>query len=452
VRKRTNLLAGAALGTLLAIGMGASAYAADAKPATKTAAKKHHAKAVAAKPNAEVEALKAEVQALEQRLAAQEQAQQQTQAQAQQAQTTAQTAADQARTIQAQSDSEIKTIPGQVQTAVAANRYKPGWEKDTQISGRMYYDLTNIEQKSNGKKVAPSGTSFDIKRFYLGVDHKFNDIFSANLTTDVAYLSADGLTQIYIKKAYLQAKLSDALIVRVGSADLPWVPFAEDVYGYRFVENTIADRDKYATSADWGVHASGKFANGVINYAVSVVNGAGYKNPTRSKGMDIEGRVNAVYDGFTVGVGGYTGKLGKDVTGVTTFHTASRFDAIAAYANKRFRVGAEYFSADDWNNVLTKTSDKTDGYSLFGSFNFTPEISAFGRYDWVKPTKDSNPNLKDHYFNIGLNYEPVKIVDFALVYKRDNILNGSLATSNGTIGGTNKGTYDEVGLFGQYRW
>jgi type II secretory pathway pseudopilin PulG len=441
----TKLLAGAALCAALSVGI---ATTADAKTVRHKTAPK------AAATAAEVSELRSEVQALKEQLAtqaqAQQQAQQQTQAQVQQAQATAQTAQDQARMLQAKADDEIKTIPGQITSAVNAAKPKPGWEGSTSVSGRMYYDLTNIEQKKDGSKVAPSGTGFDIKRFYVGIDHKFNDTYSANITTDEAFVAADGLTQIYIKKAYLQAKISDALIVRLGSADLPWIPFAEDVYGYRFVENTIADRDKFGTSADWGAHALGKI--GIFNYAVAVINGGGYKNPTRTKGMDIEGRVSTSMDGFTLGVGGYSGKLGKAAQGVTTFHTANRFDAIASYANTKFRVGVEYFAAENWNNVLTVAGDKSDGTSVFGNFNFTPQISAFGRYDWVKPSKTINSGLKDGYFNIGVNYEPVKIVDLALVYKRDQVDNGLLSTSNGTIGGVHRGAYDEVGLFGQLRW
>jgi len=73
----------------------------------------------------------------------------------------------------------------------------------------------------------------------------------------------------------------------------------------------------------------------------------------------------------------------------------------------------------------------------------------FGRYDWVKPNKDTNPALKDHYFNTGVDFKPIKDIDLALVYKRDRANNGFIATSNGTIGGVNKGTYDEIGLFTQ---
>jgi hypothetical protein len=437
-----SLLAGAALGALL----GAGAVA-PAEAATKTV--KHHARhpSAASTQAAEINALKEQVQALTDRLNAQEASQQQVQQQAAQAQATAQA-------VQAQADSQIKTIPDQVSTAIAASMPKPkkSWADDTSISGRMYYNLSNVDDKKDGSKITPSGTGFDIKRFYVGIDHKFNDVFSANVTTDFNYVSADSETQVFIKKAYLQAKFSDALVVRAGSADLPWVPFVEDLYGYRYIENTLIDRTKFGTSADWGVHASGKFADGIINYAVSVVDGAGYKAPLRSKGMDVEGRISAKYDDFTVGVGGYEGKLGKSNEGVVTHHTAERFDAVAAYTPKKYRIGVEYFSAKNWNNVTTVGTDSSNGYSVFGSYSFTDKVGVFGRYDWVKPNDDTNSALKDHYFNVGISYTPVKIIDIALVYKRDKADNGIISTSNGNIGGVRSGAYDEVGLFGQLRW
>lgn len=444
---KLSLLAGAALSAALVAGVAAPA---QAKPVKK------HAAVAANSQAAELAALKAQVQALTERLNAQEAAQTQTQTTAQQAQIQAQAATTQVEQVQTQTAAQIQMIPTQVKTAVAASTPKPKktWADDTVVSGRMYYDLSSISQKSNGTKTTPSGTGFDIKRFYIGIDHKFNDVFSANVTTDFQYSSAISATELYIKKAYLQAKVSDALVIKVGSADLPWVPFAEDVYGYRYVENTLIDRTKYGTSADWGVHASGKFLGGKVNYAVSVIDGAGYKAPLRSNGMDVEGRVSVTpIDHVILAVGGYTGKLGKETEGATNiYHTANRFNALAAYTTKQYRVGVEYFSAEDWNNITTTASDKSKGYSVFGTYAFNDQFSAFGRYDWVKPNEDTANTKKDNYYNVGLTYSPAKIVDFSLVYKRDSVENGTMASSNGTIGGSNKGTYDEIGLFGQYRF
>jgi len=434
--RKISLVTGAAMGALLAVGVVSQADAAT----------KHKAVAVSDGPSvsemqaAEIDSLREQVRILTDRLDAQEQRQSQVEAQATQAQAAAQSA-----------QAQVDTLPAQVKTEVAAAtpKPKPSWADNTSISGRMYWDLSHIEHKNNGIKQADSGTGFDIKRFYVGIDHKFNDTYSGNITTDVTYNSGQQI-DVYVKKAYLQAKYSDALTVRVGSADLPWIPFAEDVYGNRYVENTVADRTKYGTSADWGVHLLGKL--GTINYAVSAINGNGYKNPTRSKGVDVEARVSTTIEGVTLGLGGYTGKLGKDVEGATTHHVATRWDAIAGYKAAGFRVGGEYFNAKNWNSVLTATSDSADGWSLFSSYAFTPEISAFGRYDWVKKTVAALPSVRDNYFNVGLQWEPTKIVDFALVYKRDEAKHGTFSTSNGTIGGSNKGTYDEFGVWGQYRW
>ena len=334
-----------------------------------------------------------------------------------------------------------------------------GWWDNTTISGTAFIDLSNIEHKSNGVKQADTGTNFDLKRFYVSIDHKFDDIWSANITTDVTYDATTKASQIFLKKAYLQAHVwDDMLTVRVGSADLPWVPFVEGLYGYRYVENTLIDRTKFGTSADWGAHIFGKFADGLVAYQVSVINGAGYKiipvgsGANRSKDLDVEGRINLNWEGFVVGVGGYSGKLGKDVQGATTFHTANRFDAVAAYSTGDIHAGFEYFRANDWNNVTTTIGDSAEGYGGFASWKFMPEFAVFGRYDYVTPNQDTNNLLHDNYYNFGVTWSPTKIVDLSLAYKHDQASHGSLATSNGTIGGSTSGNYSEVGLFTQLKW
>ena len=456
---KNSLMRGVAYGSLIAVALGATAQAAPAKKHHRP----HHHAVMMASPNAdlaqEVAELRAEVQNLKGALAQQG-------AQTQQVAAAAQSAQEQAAAAQAQvqaSADDIKRIPGAVEGDVMKSlpKPKPSWADNTSVHGTVFADASNVNQKSNGASQPPTGTGFDIKRMYIGIDHKFNDVFSANLTTDFQYSSGVSATELYVKKAYLQAKLSDALVIRAGDTDMPWVPFVEDLYGYRYVENVLIDRTKFGTSADWGLHASGKLGDGLFNYAVSVVDGAGYKapgtggaNPTvgRSERMDIEARANVNWDGFVLGIGGYDGDLGKDVVGSVIHHSASRFDAIAAYVNPRWRAGVEYFSATDWNQVTSATPDKATGESVWGSFKFMPEFGVFGRYDWVDPTKDTAPKKRDAYYNLGLTWEPTQIVDLSLVYKRDNVENGTLSTSNGAIGGSHSGDYDELGLFAQYKW
>lgn len=362
------------------------------------------------------------------------------------------------------SPAEFQALQNQVnEQAAAAKSVTEGWWNNTKISGRMYYDITSLDNKNDNVSSPQNGTNFDIKRFYLGVDHQFDDVFSADLTTDFTYDSGVGASQLYIKKAYLQAKVLDWLTVRLGSADMPWIPYVEDIYGYRYVENTLIDRTKYGTSADWGAHILGSFYDGLLNYQVSAVNGAGYKKipigtANRSKGIDVEGRLGLNYAGFELAAGGYDGKLGKDVEGgPPTYHTATRLDALAAYNYNPFRIGVEYFHESDFLSVASPTSDRADGYSAFASWKFIPKWSVFGRYDWVRPKNPLDSQFTDNYFNVGVSYSPTKIVDFALVYKHDRGTDGDISTSNGLIGGLtdlpgSNGTYNEVGLWGQVRW
>ncbi len=490
---KTALLRGAAISAFVALAAGVTANAETVPAKPKHHRHVVHTAVVTTGASEELRMLRSEVEELKARLDAQSQAQQATAAQVAQTQTQVQEVA--ASTESAQE--KLETVPEQVNVAIGQlPKPKPSWADKTQIGSTVFADFSDISQKNNGAPVAPSGAAFDIKRAYLTVDHQFNDIYSANLTTDFQYTTAGGLntTELYIKKAYVQAKYFPWLTIRAGSADLPWIPFVESLYGYRYVEKTLIDSMSFGTSADWGVHVLGSSdplfspTGPVVSYQVSAIDGTGYKAPPgtgsapRTDTLDVEGRLSVKWYDFTAGVGGYTGKLGKDATAITTattatsyststgfnsltstipitHHTASRFDAVLAYTGGPFRAGVEYFSANDWTAVTSVAPDKADGYSVFGSYSFLPQWSIFGRYDDVKPNKLTASTKELDYYNIGLGYAPVKGVDISLVYKREEVDHGTFSTSNGTIGNSatvagkaNDGTYDEVGIFTQLKY
>jgi opacity protein-like surface antigen len=61
------------------------------------------------------------------------------------------------------------------------------WTKDTKISGKAFFNISSIDNERAGVNQSVNGTQTELKRFYLGVDHKFNNVLSANLTTDFRY-------------------------------------------------------------------------------------------------------------------------------------------------------------------------------------------------------------------------------------------------------------------------
>jgi hypothetical protein len=379
---------------------------------------------------------------------------------------------------------------------------------NTTVGGQAFLDLSNISNQLDNLDASPTGTGFDVKRFYLIVDHKFDDIWAANLTTDAQYTAdkttkvissvgpppttttvvtsdgSGGVTEVMIKKLYLQATLSDALIVHIGAYTSPWAPFAESLYGYRFIEKTQTDRLGYANTADWGLNASGKLAEGVVVYSASIVNGGGYKNPTRSKYVDYEGRVGVIpVPWLTLGVGFYSGHLAQVNTSNENFpnNTASRWNLAVGVKIEAFHLGAEYFDAKNYrsanattgiysasgittNSATAPVSDEADGFSIWSSYDLSAQWSVFGRYDQAKPSKDVVSALKDTYFNVGVDFKPRKNVDLSLVYKNEKVENGQLTVSGGdangnyTLGGTGlatngtttSGQFHEIGAYLQY--
>jgi hypothetical protein len=379
---------------------------------------------------------------------------------------------------------------------------------NTTVGSLAFFDFGNVsnQQDTNLPKhvnVAPTGNGFDIKRLYLIVDHKFNDVWSANLTTDAQYISSPsvtvdpastkttttsttnsgGVTELFIKKLYLQAKLDDAFIVRAGAYTSPWAPFVESLYGYRWIEKGATDRLGFANTADWGLHAGGKFGASGLSYAVSAVNGGSHKNPSRTKTVDVEARVSYVpIAGLSIGIGGYTGHLGQVTVANEAFdrNTATRWDAAIGYTIAGFKVGAEYYDAKNFKTVNSITGgqynasavvastatgavpkDEASGESVWASYDFAEQFSVFARGDVSKLSKKVLPGLKDRFFLVGVGYKPIKSVDVALVYKNEKVEHGATSIGSGdangsfTVGGSkaiNDGKFSEVGLYAQWNF
>ncbi|HET7570951.1 MAG TPA: carbohydrate porin [Gammaproteobacteria bacterium] len=317
---------------------------------------------------------------------------------------------------------------------MAAGSSFPALADSTTVHGEMFTDFSWLEQQQDGQDTNLSGYGLDVKRFYLGAEHIFDDTWSADITADFNYKRQDGETQVYVKKAYVQANFSPAAIFRAGSVAMPWIPFVEHIYGYRYVEKVIVDRLDFGNSYDWGVHLGGETA-GILSYQTALVNGGGYKNPTRSHGMDVAARVSVQpVEGLIFALGGYSGHRGMDFADAPANHTAKRVDALAAYVQKALRIGAEYFRASNWNDVTSAMPDSANGYSVFASFAVGRNLSVFGRYDRANLSRSLDPSLADEYYNFGVAWQARTNFDIALVYKHETRSSNSSQLKTAEIG------------------
>ena len=131
-------------------------------------------------------------------------------------------------------------------------------------------------------------------------------------------------------------------------------------------------------------------------------------------------------ENFVVAVGGYSGKLGKETDIQSAENTYTRANAMVAYADSNFRVGGEYFQAKNLNNVLTVATDKTSGWSVWGSVRVTDGgINVFGRYDDTDVSKTLDPTLSDKYWNVGVEFPVMKKLTQSTLYDFSLLANAS---------------------------
>jgi hypothetical protein len=167
--------------------------------------------------------------------------------------------------------------------------------------------------------------------------------------------------------------------------------------------------------------------------------------------MDVEGRVAFMpIAGLSVIAGLYSGKRGlKTDGGAATPNTANRVDAAVTYVKSGLRLGAEYFTARNWNNVLTTATDKADGYSLWGSVAIADGVNLFARYDNAKLSKTLDSANKDVYYNAGVEFQVTKGFKLAGVWKHEKA-DKSVGTP-APLHVQNVKT-NEIGVFGEVRF
>lgn len=305
---------------------------------------------------------------------------------------------------------------------------------ETTFGGKVFLDTTHLDQSKSGKRTDASGNGADLTRLYLDLDHRFSQVWSTHLTTDINWLRNASPTDLWVKRAYLQGAFSKAFVLRLGSADMPWAGFVNGWSGYRYVDKELVTRLQYGASADWGVHVLGAAGDsGQLQYATSMVSGSSFKRPRTGDRPDFEARVAWQPSKQTVlAIGGYNGTRALDGGSHVAQHTARRWDALAAYHDQRFRFGGQYFRATDWNQVRSVANDRASGWSVWASMQLAPQWSVFARHDQADTSELLDPARHERYNNLGVEYRINRNLQIAAVYKHERLANSStlLSASN----------------------
>lgn len=275
--------------------------------------------------------------------------------------------------------------------------------------GDYYYILGNHNEdfeKSNG---------FWLRRVYFTYDQSLSKTISFRLRLEMA--TPDGLTKNadiatpFLKDAYLKWKTGRQQLL-LGISGTPTWEVIEKTWGYRAVEKTPLDLQKFGSSRDFGLALKGNLDKaGKFKYHLMLGNGNSNKseNDTGKKVMFSLG----FYPTKSIIIEVYGDWNDRpDSTDWTTLQ------AFAAYQTENARFGLQY--AHQTRNGETDT--KLRLASLFAVFNLAKKVSVFGRIDRMF---DPNPG------GDGISYIPfspdanstfiVAGVDFK-VHKNVNII------------------------------
>jgi hypothetical protein len=244
-----------------------------------------------------------------------------------------------------------------------------------------------------------------IRRIYFQADNDLSIKYSTRfrLEADSKAFTSDGKIGVFVKAAYLQAKnVYPSGNFFIGMLPTPIFETAEDLWGYRSLEKTIADFRGLASSADLGAEVKGSIdAAKKVQYSAMVGDGTGQKPennrykrayfalPTRPNDMflfepyiDYESAPNNE-EHVT-----YKGLLGID--------------------HRRATLGLEV--VDRINHLPGGTTTEPFGISAYARGKMKSQLGWVLRYDrWQPNTRLANRIDSDLYI-AGLDWEPFKDV------------------------------------------
>lgn len=252
---------------------------------------------------------------------------------------------------------------------------------------KYYYNVGHHDPASK------SFNAFEIDRIYVTAKYHPSDNLMFRVTTDVRrYDIAVGTKNeqpffIVLKYGYLEMKgyVPNAALI-VGQHGAPIVGFLEKQWGFRSVYNVMIDKDLGISSTYLGVGVSGKAANKLVDYAVTIANGNKWRKRESDKYKALLGRVTLCpVPGLAVS--GLV-KVNADASPSSDYMDTWLGGTVALEKGK-FTVAGDVMLKTDKKGPDAEDV-KGQGISVYGRVEAIPSVTVFGRLDIVDPNTDTD--------------------------------------------------------------
>jgi len=292
---------------------------------------------------------------------------------------------------------------------IAQESEKKQWYDVGRVYGKIFSNVHSDLGETKDK-------GFEVKRAYFGYKADLNENFAGNIKLDIGNQNdvqdyAAKKRFAYFKNAYVQYKFK-GLKVQFGIADCFQFKTQEKFWGYRYIQQSFQDKNKFGPSADLGLFVNYKFGK-KVSLDLSFSNGEGYSNIQKDE-----------YFKASFGVSYQPIKLLLFRAYVDSYDSeeSAQYSANAfiGITTKYFTLGNEFnYQA---NNKFQENHDMY-GLSFYSTVKIIEHLKVFGRYDYLSSNKlegDDIPwNLAKDGSNIttGIEYQPIKHVKMALNYQ-----------------------------------
>lgn len=260
----------------------------------------------------------------------------------------------------------------------AAQDEPPPWFESTKISALAFGDFYSILENHDEDLEGRNG--FLLRRVYLTFDQKLSSTLSARLRFEAAqagdFASSTSL-EPFVKDAWLRWRRDENMDFRFGIWQNASFDTVEDLWGYRAVEKTPLDLQRWVSTRDFGIAMSGKFADPRFHYQAQVGNGSGTGTETNS------GKKAAAVLGFAPS-SGTVFELYAD-TEDRGSEDRTTLQAVAGYRGPGIRFGAQYAQQQ---RKSPATDLELDLASVFAVWSLRENLNLIARVDRML---DPNP-------------------------------------------------------------
>jgi hypothetical protein len=288
--------------------------------------------------------------------------------------------------------------------------FEPSGKVSGQIFVNYHYDFSEGAQKKS---------QFEILRSNLGYTYSFTEKLTGKILMDAAN---DGKAySAYLKCASLEWK-TGKLSLEGGMLKTFMFDTQEDTWGYRYIMESMQDRDKLYFSYDLGLKASYRPFD-FLQLRAGIFNGEGYKKVQDDFGMQRGAFDVIVFPAKGVTFKAYYDFMPKRDTAVHVpdllFTQRSSGFFLGYDKPGYYRLGAEYNVQSGNGN---RRSHTLKGFSVYGTL-VLKKYELFSRYDNLASNslegENYSWNIAKNYQMItgGLQYAPLKGIRTALNYR-----------------------------------